>query len=268
VFSPYYFRANRKGAPAENHIAFNAALYNPNRWAMTERTSKHLSRGQDFLQIGPSALRWDGTALTAEINEITVPVPRRLRGTVRLVPSRIESETYNLDDAGRHRWRPIAPRARINVDFEKPALRWEGQAYFDSNHGDVPLAEDFSTWHWSRADSANGATVFYDTQHRDGGSRNLALRFGPDGVTHFTPPPLADLPHNAWSVVRHTRADTGFTPRVVKNFESAPFYSREKIATSIAGENLIAVHESLDLRRFEKPWVRTLLPFRMPRRIF
>jgi carotenoid 1,2-hydratase len=235
---------------------------------MTERTSKALARGEDFLQIGPSALHWDGTALTAEINEITVPVPRRLRGRVRLVPSRVESETYNLDDAGRHRWRPIAPRARITVAFEKPGLSWEGNAYFDSNHGDVPLSEDFSAWHWSRADTAAGATVLYDAQHRGGGSRNLALRFGAGGVTHFTPPPMAALPHNAWGVARQTRADAGFTPRLLKNFESAPFYGREKITTRIAGENLIAVHESLDLHRFEKPWVQTLLPFRMPRRIF
>jgi carotenoid 1,2-hydratase len=235
---------------------------------MTERTSKALSRGQDFLKIGPSALHWDGTALTAEINEITVPLPRRLRGHVRLIPTRLEPETYNLDDAGRHRWRPIAPRARISVDFDKPGLRWDGQAYFDSNHGDVPLAEDFSAWHWSRADSANGATVLYDAQHRAGTHCNLALQFGPEGATQFTPPPLAGLPPNAWGVARQTRADAGFAPRVLKNFESAPFYGREKIATRIAGENLIAVHESLDLRRFAQPWVRMLLPFRMPRRIF
>jgi carotenoid 1,2-hydratase len=235
---------------------------------MTERTSKHLTRDQNFLKIGPSTLRWDGTALNADIAEVTVPLPRRLRGRVRLTPARIETETYHLDTTGRHRWRPIAPHARISVCFEHPGISWEGNAYFDSNHGDVPLAEDFSSWHWSRADTAADATVLYDARHRGGTHCNLALRFGPEGVTHFVPPPVADLPNNAWGVARQTRADAGFIPRVLKNFESAPFYSREKIATRIAGENLVAVHESLNLRRFTKPWVRCLLPFRMPRQIF
>ncbi len=269
MFSPYYARAIRRGqAPAENHLAINVALYRPNRWAMTERRARSLLRRPEVLQIGPSRLAWDGAALTAEIAEITAPLPRRLRGRIRLIPTRIENEVYPLDQAGRHRWRPIAPRARIEVAFEQPELSWSGHAYFDSNDGDVPLTEDFSSWNWSRADTPAGTIVLYDVLRRAGGTHALALNFDAAGAHAFAAPPLAALPRTAWGVARTTRADSGFDPRVVKRFESAPFYARSCIATRLHGEDMVAVHESLDLDRFDAAWVRRLLPFRMPRALF
>jgi carotenoid 1,2-hydratase len=248
----------------------NVALYNPRRhlWAMTERIAKKLQRGPEYLQIGPSSLAWDGTALTAGISEITVPMPQRLRGKIRLLPERIEPQVYELDATGRHRWRPIAPRARIEVHFEKPALSWSGQAYFDSNHGDAPLGQDFSTWNWSRTSHAGQTDVLYDVQRRDGKTSNLALRFNENGVQNFAPPPLACLPRGLWRVARQTRADAGFKPSIIKSFEDSPFYTRAKIASQMHGEAVTAVHESLNLNRFAAPWVQILLPFRMPRAIF
>jgi carotenoid 1,2-hydratase len=269
VFSPYYFAARQRGpVPAENHVAMNVALYRPNRWAMTERGAKSLSRDKDFLRIGPSRLDWDGTALHADIDEITVPVPRRLRGRFKLTPARIETQNYSLDAQGRHRWRPIAPRARIEVAFSKPELSWRGNAYFDCNEGDVPLEEDFASWNWSRAAKPAAATVLYDVRRRDGESHGLALNFDGDGSHAFTPPPLAALPKNSWGVARETRADVGFVPAVQQEFEAAPFYTRGKVATRLHGEEMVAVHESLDLDRFSASWVRTLLPFRMPRKLW
>ena len=243
----------------------NVALYRPNRWAMTERRAGALKRRPELLQIGPSRLAWDGAALTAEIAETTVPLPRRLRGRIRLTPARIENQVYPLDAAGRHRWRPIAPRARIEVAFDRPEISWSGHAYFDSNDGDAPLAEDFSAWTWSRADTPAGATVLYDVLRRDGSAKALALNFDAAGAHAFTPPPPAALPKTAWGVARPTRADPGFTPRVVRPFESSPFYTRSRIATRLHGEEMTAVHEALDLDRFDAGWVHLLLPFRMPR---
>jgi carotenoid 1,2-hydratase len=37
------------------------------------------------------------------------------------------------------------------------------------------------------------------------------------------------------------------------------------IRSTVLGEELTSVHESLSLRRFSAPWVRWLLPVRMPR---
>jgi len=55
-------------------------------------------------------------------------------------------------------------------------------------------------------------------------------------------------------------------PKTLQMLEDTPFYTRSQIASHFHNEPVTAVHESLDLRRFSKNWVRFLLPFRMPRR--
>lgn len=45
-----------------------------------------LKRDADTLAIGPSSLRWDGTALTIDIEEVTAPIPSRLSGRLRVLP--------------------------------------------------------------------------------------------------------------------------------------------------------------------------------------
>ena len=91
-----------------------------------------------------------------------------------------------LDARGRHRWGPIAPCARIEVDLQAPALRWQGHAYFDSNEGDEPIERGFTRWDWLRTAAPDGSTaVIYDVQPRDtkrgGASRLITRRFSPDG---------------------------------------------------------------------------------------
>jgi carotenoid 1,2-hydratase len=267
VFSPYYAWAKHPADP-ENHVAINVALYgSKHRWAMTERGRTSLKRGRDFLRIGPSGLHRDGDTLVAEIDEISTPVLRRLRGTVRLTPGAIQPETFVLDAAGRHRWRPIAPLSRVQVEFRNPELSWSGRAYFDTNHGDVPLAADFCSWHWSRTASPETSCILYDVARRDGTELSLALRIGEDGLAErFNPPPQQRLPVTWWGVERRTRADAGDSARVLKTFENAPFYARSHIKTRIHGMESEAIHESLSLSRFSTFWVRLLLPFRMPRR--
>ena len=62
VFSPYYAFARRRGAAdPEQFCALNVALYGPGgRWAMTERSKRHVTRQPDRFAVGPSALT--GTA--------------------------------------------------------------------------------------------------------------------------------------------------------------------------------------------------------------
>jgi len=266
VFSPYYAWAKVPADP-ENFCAMNVALYGFSpRWAMTERRRHALRRSADYLQIGPSSLRWDGTSLVAEVDEICTPIPRRLRGRIRLTPEAIQPWTFTLDAAGRHRWRPIAPGARIEVKFEKPAVAWSGRAYFDTNDGDRALGEDFSSWHWSRTAGPAGSKIFYDVTRLGGEAFGLALEIDQAGqAREFVPPPVQKLAGTLWRVKRRTRADAGFLPRVIKTLEDAPFYARSHILTKIAGVESEAIHESLSLDRFSKNWVRVLLPFRMPR---
>jgi carotenoid 1,2-hydratase len=268
VFSPYYAWAKHPAAP-ENHCAMNIVLYQPRggHWAMTERGSGALRRNADVLEIGPSCLWWENGVLTADISEITFPKLRRLRGKFTLTPAAIQPETFALDSGGRHFWRPIAPCARIDVEFEKPGICWSGEAYFDSNWGAAPLSQDFVTWEWSRAATTDGATVIYDVKRRDGTALGLALNIGRDGkAERFDAPAAQSLPGTAWGIARSARADAGYKPRVVKTLESAPFYARSVVETQMGGRAMMAMHESLSLDRFGTNWVKWMLPFRMPRR--
>ncbi len=270
VFSPYYAWARRGGALAdpEQHCALNVALYSrrAGRWAMTERGARHCSRSAREFTLGPSHVRWEGDALVIDINEVCVPIPRALRGRVRVHPQRLFNFSTPIDRAGRHRWGPIAPSARIEVEFDAPAQRWQGQAYLDSNEGDEPIASSCREWDWSRSPMADGSTaVLYDMQHDDGSDQVLALRFGHDGqVTPFEPPPRRALPTTLWRVPRRMRS-TG-PVAVVDQLEDTPFYQRAMVRSELLGESVTSFHETLNVPRLVSPVVQAMLPFRMPRR--
>ena len=271
MFSPWYRLARRGGGgKPENHCAMNVALYGgTRRWAMTERGAAALSRDANRLHIGRSSLAWDGTVLTAELDEVTAPWPGRLRGTLRLRPDALATHQVALDGAGRHRWSPIAPGARVEVALRQPELRWHGHAYFDTNDGDEPLEEGFSRWDWCRAPVPDGVAVLYHGIRRDGAPFCTALRYDRAGQAHaFAPPPPASLGRNFWGMQMGTLADAGCSPRVVQKLEDAPFYARSVIATRIGGHEVSAVHESLSLDRFVAPWVQAMLPFKAPRAVW
>lgn len=268
-FSPYYAWARRRqDSDPLNHNSLNVALYGEvKRWSMTERGRSALARDASRLEIGPSALSWDGNCLTIRIDEIAVPIPRRIRGTVRLFPRTVAGQPYALDGAGRHRWAPIAPGARVEVQLDHPALRWSGNGYLDCNWGSEPLERAFRYWEWSRAELQDGGTaVLYDATRRDGQSTELGLRFdAAGGVQHMAIPPHAKLPTTAWGMQRGTRVDPRESARVTETLENTPFYTRSKLSTHLAGEPVIAMHESVCLDRFDSRWVQALLPFRIPR---
>ena len=269
VFSPYYAWARRRGAanPLE-HCALNVALYGPRggRWAMTERGMSQTSRSASRLSIGPSAMRWSGDSLIVRVEERCAPLPRRLKGEIRLHPASLTEHSYFLDGAGRHRWTPYAPAGRIEVRFSEPDFAWSGSAYFDSNCGSEPLEEAFVDWTWSRAHAAGRTIVLYDVNARDGSQSSLGLEFSAQGSGRpIELPPRAELPRTGWRVPRPTRADSIDAVSIARTLEDAPFYSRSLLRTQLLGESCLAVHESLDLDRFRSRWVQCLLPFRMPR---
>ncbi|MBU1444345.1 MAG: carotenoid 1,2-hydratase [Gammaproteobacteria bacterium] len=276
VFSPYYARARRRSteADAANHCAINVALYGSRRadgrWSMTERGRSAVHRDADLLKVGPSAMRWEHTAegatLVVEIDEIAVPFPARLRGTVRVRPAGFAARSFALDDAGRHRWWPIAPHAVVELDFDRPALRWRGSGYLDANLGERPLEADFTHWHWSRARRPDGSSVvLYDVARTQGNDLSLALQFQGDQLRSIEAPAVARLPPSAWRLQRATRADAGTDVTPIRTFEDGPFYARSLIDSTVGGVRAMAVHESLSLDRFVKPWCQWMLPFRMPR---
>jgi carotenoid 1,2-hydratase len=269
VFSPYYAWARRRGsADPLDHCALNVALYGAGRrrWSLTERGRAAVERRRSHLAIGPSSIAWDGSALTIAVDETTAPVPTRLRGIVRVHPHALMSSVFPLDAAGAHRWAPIAPCAHVEVELERPRLRWSGPGYFDSNAGDGPLEDAFARWDWSRGNQAGRTAVLYDVARRSGDALSLALRFGPSGtVVEMEPPPALRLPATRWGIARATRAGAGGAS-VLATLEDTPFYARSLLATRAPDAPGLAVHESLSLDRFRARWVQALLPFRMPRR--
>ena len=233
---------------------------------MTERGHRMLDRDTDRLTIGPSALQWDGDRLTVEIDEIAVPLPRRIRGRVRLIPETLSHRPFVLDGQERHRWWPLAPVSRIEVELDRPALRWSGPAYLDCNAGEEALETAFRSWTWSRAAHTKGATVAYDARRRDGSDISLGLDFDRRGqVREIELPPPTRLKSGFWGVHRAARCDRGDV-QLVRTFEDAPFYTRSQLSGRLCGRQVAAVHESLDLDRFAMPLVKLMLPFRMPRR--
>jgi carotenoid 1,2-hydratase len=247
----------------------NVALYGrPGaRWAMTERGAGSLERTESLCRIGPSRLTWTGQAAVVDLNEMAVPIPRPIRGRVTVTPKALNAADFELDAAGRHRWWPVAPCARIKVEMEAPKLSWEGTGYLDSNRGSRPLETDFQSWNWSRTDTAKGDTVVhYDVIRRGGEGFDIAHRFRPDGTEHaYDAPPQAPLPPILWRVDRTARSEDPMSAKVLKTLEDTPFYSRSAIRTVLDGGPAHGVHESLNLDRFDSRWVQVLLPFRMPR---
>lgn len=233
---------------------------------MTERGRAKVRIVGDTLAIGPSAMQWNGRSLTIAIDEIATPFPQRVRGEIRLTPHALHDQTFLLNPNGNHRWRPIAPRAVIEVRLEKPALSWSGNGYFDHNQGDEPIADGFESWNWQRTANHQDVLIHYDGLRRDGSSFALGVRFDDSNQATNVPLPQSyPLPASLWRVRRDFRSEDKAKIHLIETLEDTPFYTRSLARTQIAGMERIAVHESLSCQRLRSGLVQILLPFRMPR---
>jgi carotenoid 1,2-hydratase len=257
---------------AQQHCAINVCVYSPGagRWAMTERGSAHLQRSAREFVLGPSRLAWDGNTLQAEVDERCAPLPRRVRGRIVVRPEGLSRFAAALDAPGRHRWGPIAPCARIEVDLPQPGVRWSGQAYVDSNEGDEPIEDGFVRWDWLRASLPDGrCAVLYDAQPRQGAPTAIGACLAPDGsVQALAPGPRQRLaPTPLWRIDRRLPLPEGEAraARVERTLEDTPFYARSLLQLPWGGASVAAVHETLDVQRLTTRAVQAMLPFRMPR---
>ena len=117
---------------------------------------------------------------------------------------------FELDPAARHAWWPIAPVARIEVEFDEPALKWSGEGYIDSNRGAEMLEAGFRHWSWSRAALKSGAAILYDVDSRHGVIEPLAIRF--DRTGEAEPIELGrtvNVMPTRWLLPRAIRTDAG-----------------------------------------------------------
>ena len=233
---------------------------------MTDRGAAALDRAPGRLGIGPSAMEWDGAALTVHVDEMTWPHGRRMRGHVRLVPSAVTEVELPLTPDGAHIWRPLAPTARIEVRLGRHG-EWDGHGYLDSNFGLRALEADFSYWTWARYPDGQGTKCFYDAERRDGTRLAFGARFGADGSAEAIPlPPKVPLRRSLWAVRRETRGDAGTRARQSRAMLDAPFYARSAVMTRFGGRETEGVHEALDLDRFASPLLKPMLACKVPRR--
>ena len=242
---------------------------------MTERGRGAVARDGASLAIGPSSMRWDGEALTIDIDERCATLPFPVRGRVRVSPQVMGTTAFALDDSHRHVWHPLSPRARVEARFDTPGVRWAGNGYFDSNTGTEPLEDGFRDWQWSRAHlgggggvaSAGGDTgVIYEGTRRDRSRFAMALRCDRTGFWADEPLPARQrLLPTAFAMGRSTRVDAGARARVTGTWLDAPFYARSALSTRLFGQAGEGVHESLSLDRLVSPVVQRMLPYRMPR---
>lgn len=269
MFSPYYTWARRGGAqPDPNHYCcLNVSLYGPaRRWTMTERGARWCARDATHFTIGPSALHWNGRYLSIRLHERAVPVPWPVRGEVRVHPTQLFNFSTPLEARGAHRWGPLAPSARVEVELQQPALHWQGQGYLDSNEGDEPITEGFEAWDWSRCQLRDGSSaVIYDTEPWRADGQVLALRFLPNGdIQPFAAPPQQRMRRTAWWIERRLRSDAPVT--VQDQLEDTPFYQRAVVQSELLGERVTSFHETLYVPRLRSSVVQAMLPWRMPRR--
>ena len=271
VFSPTYFRARAREATPPDPMRFcalNVVLYRDGRkhWALTEHPRERVQRSEDAFVLGGSRLSWEDDALVVRVEERSTGMGAPIRGTVRLRPRHRWSHPLSLDPAGRHHWWAVAPLAEVEVQMERPDVRFRGSGYHDTNFGSESLEQGFSTWDWSRAELPEGTAVLYDARPRDADPSERGLLFRADGgVEPFEAPTRHELHRTGWGIDRATRTDAGAEPSVVRTLESTPFYARSLVETTLGGRQVTAMHESLSLDRFRSPVVQWMLPFRIRR---
>ena len=265
VFSPHYSRALAQRPQTTSpwaHCALNVALYRPGRshWALSEYETRP---DPTRLQLGASRVAWRQGALHVQVDERTAPWGRPLRGEVILQPQGPSFAPQRLHPSRPHHWCPVAPCARVQVHFDTPGVRWTGRAYHDANWGNEPLGRAFMGWHWQRTWHPEGTWVHYAPRLRDAPApAALSTLYRPDGSSLVLPAPdTAPLPRSAWGVERQGSGAV----RELRRLEDTPFYSRSHVEIALPHGRAQAMHEQLDLQRYNQPWVQFLLPFRIRR---
>ena len=253
----------------------NVAVYGPrplpalrSGFALEEHALAPGDRRADGVSIGRSAMRWEGDRLVGDLDERTtpvgVPLRRPLRGRVVLHPEASPALELPIDPRGEHRWWPIAPLARAEVDLPSLGLRFRGHAYHDANAGPVSLDVGFDHWSWSRARTRTGAHLTYDIRTASGANVAHAFRIAPDGaVSRLEGTAPVPLERSAWRLSRLARVDRGHAARTTRVLEDGPFYSRSLIQSRIGGHDVVAMHETLAGHRLRQRWVQFCTAYRM-----
>jgi carotenoid 1,2-hydratase len=145
---------------------------------MTDRGSDALGLSRDRIQIGPSAMVWDGDRLIIEIDEMSTPHAQRLTGRVVVDALGADECRTALDRRRRAYLATLRAEGRYTGrELNRPGWTWDGHGYFDANFGTRALEADFNYWTWGRFPLRDGAACFYDATRRDGTDLSVAVGF-------------------------------------------------------------------------------------------
>ena len=76
------------------------------------------------------------------------------------------------------------------------------------------------------------------------------------------------LRKTGWGIQRNMRSEMNgeqSTIDLLSTFEDTPFYARSMLKSRLLGEDVISMHETLNVKRLESNIVQFMLPWRMPR---
>ena len=267
VFSPAYYRSRRAGLAVDPraHCGLHVVVHGERKaWAMSEWRGQDVTRERDTLVLGRSRIVRHADGITIDVDERASPWTSAIRGTIRIDAGPRSSRVFALDADARHGWWPVAPRARIEVQLDQPALRFVGTGYHDANAGNEALEQAFTGWSWSRAAHDDRTIVLYDVDARRDAVTPIGVAFSDDGrMTEIGGLETSELASSLWRLPRVTRADAGARPSIVRTLVDAPFYARSLIDTTLGGRSGLAVHEVVDLDRFVRRSTQWMLPFRI-----
>ena len=197
------------------------------------------------------------------------PIRRQgARASVRVIPEALNPASFALDPAREPHLALHGPaRAHRSGDGKSRACPGRGRAISTTIAGASLWKDGFPHLALvARAYEIEGAVVCYEGERGDGSVFASAIRFDREGFPEEVDlPPIASLPRSRWQIARSARSEIG-RAKVRKTWEDTPFYARSELATKLYGEEVVAVQESLDMRRFASPVVQFMLPFRMPRK--
>ena len=267
VFSPAYAAARGEGpttlADPLRFAALNVALHGPGGAIWVQNEGLAVQRDRDTLDLGGSIFRATTGGLRIDLDT------RQTRFFGRAgarVTGRIELEANIVGAAGLmlapgQPWYPVMPRGRATVHLETPGVTFSGAAYHDANVGAAPLSAAFQGWQWVRSQRGEGAQVLYRGRRADGTDFDVALAWDPDGRCRPREQDWTPWRRTGWGLRRDVPngviTRNGATPRTLLD---APFYARMLLNPEDA-----AIHETVDLRRFERAWVQHLLTYRTHR---
>ncbi len=269
VFSPAYAAAKRRGrADPRQHCAINVAVYGADtrRWCFTEYTAASVDRTTNTFKMGKNRVRRTTEALEFFVDDCSPLGRKKIRGTIRLVLGTGSLIPVELDRQSRHLWWPVSPHTTIDVALEHPGLEFRGHGYHDANLGHDPLEDAFKRWSWSRTTTPEHTLVTYDCLVR-GETQPIPRAWTFDGlhppVSHDLERAPRRMPTTRWWLCPTTRLPGSADP--IHKLEDTPFYARHQLSTDVSGHSCPTVYEFLDLDRFRRRWVQTLLWFRMRR---